>query len=90
MSRALLAPPSEGGWLHAVGAVVSAYTNSAVQRVSYFAADLHAQAVEETDDPLRMLREMLALHAELGESAESLALLADAQATVHVTILIAQ
>ena len=77
IAEALLDPSGEGGWMQAVGAVVGAYTNTAVQRLSYFAADLRAQAIETAGSPLLMLREMLDMHAELGESPESLALLAD-------------
>ena len=36
LAEALLAPPTEGGWLHQVGAVVTAFTNRAVQAVSSY------------------------------------------------------
>ena len=65
LAESLLAPPSEGGWLQQVGAVVSAFTNNVVQSIAYFAADLHAMSVADSDDPLVILRELQSMHEEL-------------------------
>ena len=56
LAESLLAPPTEGGWLQQVGAVVTAFTNRTVQSVIYYASDLHALAVGDSNDPLVLLR----------------------------------
>ena len=77
LAESLLAPPTEGGWLQQVGAVVTAFTNRTVQSVIYYASDLHALAVGDSNDPLVLLRELQTMHKELWDCPGAEAIMRD-------------